>query len=340
MIDSRRYPEAIQALDQYLGQHPKDPEVLHLYGIALSRSGDNTRAETIFRRMIEVAPGDDRGNYNLALTLIRLGRTEEARKWLKAALDANPSLDRARRRLEDLNVTASKVGQPSGITSQPMEAEFEERLGPGDLLRSGTRRLSSFAGHFVFAALLIVLGLALFLTEQPGRLDWLAGSLTFPSPQFFERQINVVQGQGLPVGVLREELENAQKQQALTSAKFDQLLIFLAFFAPIAGVLLIIYAILAASRTRYDVYERRINLVKGVLSRSRQSAWLFEIKGIELRQPIFLNLTRNAMLRIRLEDSSVMNIIGFGTVGEQERLWEELRNAALVERRVMKRWFV
>jgi hypothetical protein len=47
-------------------------------------------------------------------------------------------------------------------------------------------------------------------------------------------------------------------------------------------------------------------------------------------------LTGNAEVRLILEDTSKVKITGFGSTKEQLSLWEEIRDAALIERRELK----
>ena len=78
----------------------------------------------------------------------------------------------------------------------------------------------------------------------------------------------------------------------------------------------------------------------GVMNRRRDSAWLFEIQDVRLRQPPWLTLTRNAEIRIRLQDKTKVRIIGLGTLAQQIELREDLRDAGLRERRALKQIWV
>lgn len=147
--------------------------------------------------------------------------------------------------------------------------------------------------------------------------------------------------QGMPgAELLQRQLDSALQRQAAISGQLDQLIIVLAYAVPLVGLAIGIHAVLAANNTSYSIYERRIDLSSGVLNRRRQSVWLYEIKDVELRQPLFMNMTGNAMIRISLDDDSHVNIIGFGPLRDQVRLYEELRDSALKERRAMKNWWV
>jgi hypothetical protein len=64
-----------------------------------------------------------------------------------------------------------------------------------------------------------------------------------------------------------------------------------------------------------------------------------------------LTLTDNAEVRIhlpqtgytkpsRFNDRTKLRIIGFGSASDQERLYREIRDVALRERRIMRRWYL
>lgn len=334
MIKARSYGPAMQVLRQHLSSTPNDGQAHYLLGLAAYREGDNATAERAFRTVLSASPDNVSGLYNLGITVARAGRPDEARALFARALELDPTYEPARQRLVQL---ASMTGtRPSpGPPKQP----DEERLRPGDLLRSGTRRVSSFAGRLLLGALLLVSGLALFLTASPGRFDWLAGRLTFPSPDHFRQLLERVRGTPLEQ-ITQQDLDNAIRSMARTSDVLDAIGIGLAVALAALGALLFLHALLAGSRTRYDIYERRIDIASGVLNRRRTSVWLYEITDIQLRQPAWLTLTGNASVRLRLEDASKASITGFGTQDQQLSLWEELRDAALVERRALKNVWV
>jgi membrane protein YdbS with pleckstrin-like domain len=209
------------------------------------------------------------------------------------------------------------------------------RLSPGELLHSGTRRISSFLGTFVLAALLVVLGVGVVITDRPGRLGWLGDALTFPPPSFLADVLARSRGGALETQA-QADYDRAVRQSAALADHLDTALVFLAGLLAVVGVLLALRAVLASSMTRYDVYQRRIDVASGVLNRHRTSAWLFEMQDVQLRQPPWLTLSRNAEIRIRLQDKSKVRIVGLGALHQQIALREELRDAALRERRALK----
>jgi tetratricopeptide (TPR) repeat protein len=103
MIDAGDYPGALTALRKHLVIHPNDHEANYWVATTLFKANRGSEAEAVFRRLTTNRPDDDRCAYGLALSLLQLGRTEEARIWLETALAKNPRLERARKKLDELN---------------------------------------------------------------------------------------------------------------------------------------------------------------------------------------------------------------------------------------------
>jgi hypothetical protein len=70
--------------------------------------------------MLGQAPHDFRAMYGLGITLQRLGRLDEAEKWLTATLAANPGFDRATKRLSELR--AARTQRPSPASQGQRQA--------------------------------------------------------------------------------------------------------------------------------------------------------------------------------------------------------------------------
>jgi tetratricopeptide (TPR) repeat protein len=90
---------------------------LYAKGEALYKAREFGAAEEAFRRLLEVVPqsqGAARGRaaYSLALCLRKQGQAAEARQALEVALEADPTLDRARRRLEELSEEQPQAPEP------------------------------------------------------------------------------------------------------------------------------------------------------------------------------------------------------------------------------------
>jgi tetratricopeptide (TPR) repeat protein len=342
---------ATTVLAQYLRSRPNDTEALYLFGTALYKVNKDKAAEGAFRRLLSITPRDTRAIYGLAVTLDRMGRPDEARPLLELALQIDPAFERARNKLTALSsspTAAQKSAEPTPPSAPSTPIENEEHLTAGNLLGSGHRRLSSFAGRFLQALAVISVGILVIITYEPGRLMFLARNppFQFPSLDFLLERYETT---GQPEH--KQALDEAIAAIAGRSEVFDRIFLGVGYALVAIGLVLILHSFLAARLTTYEVYERRIEVTKGVLNRRRLSAWLYEIADVELRQSPMLTLTRNAEVRIylpqtgygkpsRFNDRSVLRIIGFGRLRDQEHLWEEIRDAALRERRIMRRWYL
>lgn len=91
--------------------------------------------------------------------------------------------------------------------------------------------------------------------------------------------------------------------------------------------------------TTYSIYERRIDIAAGYFSRKTQSIWSFEMEKVELERNLWLILTRTSRIVIHAKEEK-HNITGIRNHKFMTKLWHEMRDAALVERRNMKKWWI
>ena len=333
MIASRSYGPALEVLRQHLKGNPGDVRARSLVGLAEYQLGHHSEAEDAFRAVLRERPDDVPTLYNLGVTLERLGNVDEARVLIGRAAGLDPNYRPAQERLK------SMISRPAAPTTMGRPGEDPARLTPGDLLHSGTRRLSSFMGTFILAAGLALVGAVVVSTDRPGRLSWLGDALTFPSPTFLAEVLEKSKGGPFEASA-QADYDRAVQQSAALADVLDRILVVLGFALGALGLLLVIRSIIASRVTRYDIFERRIDVARGVMNRHRDSAWLFEIQDVRLRQPPWLTLTRNAEIRIRLQDKTKVRIIGLGTLAQQIELREDLRDAGLRERRALKQIWV
>ncbi|MGH2368255.1 MAG: tetratricopeptide repeat protein [Chloroflexota bacterium] len=90
-------------------------------GGRLYRARDFAAAEQAFRRLLQIVPQSDgkaygRAAYSLALCLLEQARTDEGREALQVALRADPTLDRARNRLKQLEQQPAPRLRPAPTT--------------------------------------------------------------------------------------------------------------------------------------------------------------------------------------------------------------------------------
>jgi membrane protein YdbS with pleckstrin-like domain len=117
------------------------------------------------------------------------------------------------------------------------------------------------------------------------------------------------------------------------------------------AVCCILGAFLSQALTHYEVYERRVDISRGVLFRKRQMVWLYDVLDIELFQTPILMLSGTGTLIFQLDHqapspllprrkSSLPQLRAFGSLSQLRDLQKELLAAAEVERRSMKKGWI
>ncbi len=114
LVSAKDYIGAIRVLEPHVQRHPDDVEAWNLLGLASFESALYPAAESVYRRMLDQAPNDFRAMYGLGTTLQRLGRLDEAERWLRATLAANPGFARATQRLGELQTARAQGPGPAG----------------------------------------------------------------------------------------------------------------------------------------------------------------------------------------------------------------------------------
>jgi hypothetical protein len=97
---------------------------------------------------------------------------------------------------------------------------------------------------------------------------------------------------------------------------------------------------------RYQIYQYRVDFEVGLLSKRKHSVWLWQILDAEYNRSQMGWLTNTASVQILADkrqanqgaESVYFEIVGLGSAGFMEQLWEELVDAALVQRRAIKWW--
>ena len=113
-----RYEEAIGVLERGLSADPTETGILNLLGYCYYKAARPADAVRCFRRVIELNPRSAIDYANLATNLRELGKTEEAMAMYRKALSLDPSIDFARRNLEQLLVQPGGPGAPRRARSR------------------------------------------------------------------------------------------------------------------------------------------------------------------------------------------------------------------------------
>jgi len=109
--DPARREEALSHLDRALVLAGRHPELLDSKGWLLLQSHEAAIAEPLFREAAELAPGDPRPSFHLALSCWLQGKTDEARQ----------ALQRARRR----KLSVNQLNPPERRRLAELEREFD-----------------------------------------------------------------------------------------------------------------------------------------------------------------------------------------------------------------------
>ncbi len=116
----RNWDQAVEALQRANQLSRSNPTYSSHLGWALARSGQYDAALAHFRRTVGLA----KANYNLALMMDHLGYSDVCRRYLIAALNADPNLEEARSLLESLQPVSTPRPANAHLNRSP-EAEGE-----------------------------------------------------------------------------------------------------------------------------------------------------------------------------------------------------------------------
>ncbi|MBX3610603.1 MAG: tetratricopeptide repeat protein [Hydrogenophaga sp.] len=121
-----QFDDAIRQAQQYVDQHPRDPQMRFLLGVAQNEKGDVAAARDTFTRLTQEFPELPEPHNNLAVLHAAAGRYDEARVALEAAIRANPSYAVA---LENLGDVYARLAQRSWLRAQQID-NGNPRLAP------------------------------------------------------------------------------------------------------------------------------------------------------------------------------------------------------------------
>ena len=87
LVEQERYPEASEILEPMLRQEPDSPDVRLIHGVLQARQGNLAEAVAIFEGLRDDHPAMFEAHNNLAVLYARVGRLDDAREALVAALE-------------------------------------------------------------------------------------------------------------------------------------------------------------------------------------------------------------------------------------------------------------
>ncbi|MFQ5785305.1 MAG: XrtA/PEP-CTERM system TPR-repeat protein PrsT, partial [Alphaproteobacteria bacterium] len=121
-----KYDKAIEAAKKLQERLPETAWTYTLAGIAYLGKRDTAQAQSSFSRALEIKPGDPDASNNLAAIALRSGRDDEARGYLEAVLEHDPSHLRTLLRLAALEAKAGRSRRTLDLLEQAVKAH------PGD----------------------------------------------------------------------------------------------------------------------------------------------------------------------------------------------------------------
>jgi hypothetical protein len=97
---------------------------------------------------------------------------------------------------------------------------------------------------------------------------------------------------------------------------------------------------------RYQIYQNRIDFVRGLLRKRKYSVWIWQIVDVAYERSCIGWLTNTATVRVLADRRACgqgiepvpFDVIGLRNARFAEGLWEELQDAALLGRRTIKPW--
>jgi tetratricopeptide (TPR) repeat protein len=102
LMTNRHNAQAAVVLERAARTEPGKGSILEALGRAYFNSGQHARAVETFEALLEIDPSAHYGHFALGLSLVRLGRTQEARTHLRLAAALDPGSDTYRKALEKM----------------------------------------------------------------------------------------------------------------------------------------------------------------------------------------------------------------------------------------------
>lgn len=277
-------------------------EALYKLGVCDFRLKKFKEAGASFSALIEVEPKNSLAWYYLGLTKERQGDKDKAIEKYHMALLIDPDLDVAQKKLAELGIEPTIVGEPKRTVF-----ETQDEDGPGMLLYSSKyRRPTSFSTHIAI----------------------LVFSSIFFTLLYLDAYLNII-------SIYSRDIFGS------IADSFGLMLYMIIIFLPT-----FVDLILRSVTTKYDIYERRIDIRKGILFHTHISIWLFEIVNIKLsKNPVDL-LTRNSRIALQTQDGSysLLGLVKPKNEGESNNftlaLFNELRSAVREQRGAVKKVWI
>lgn len=350
LYDAGRYEEAASAYQQALTAGAD--EAAARYGLAISAAAQGLMAEAAaqYRAVLQLQPGHANAAYQLGLLAERGGDVAQALRWYRQCLVWQPEHYQAQRGITRLSDNAQPAvaatsthapGQPApahtAAPPAPPAAPPPQHTNPDP---SPRRTLAEELASNGFNVDTIHHGD--LLSARHGRLlrsylGWfIAPALVFA------------------VAYLPQPLVNQAGSSAVASAALAQLQLVARSLSWPLLTCVVGLALLSWLTTIHWVYERRIDVLTGILRRRQQSLWLYEIsRAPRYQQSLLQQLTGTGTIII--DSEALPTRLGLSTgqakmgslrlhslapINEVKQLTEILKTRQLFERRAMLDRFI
>lgn len=111
LLEVQRVEEAAAVYRSVLARDPANRDALYSLGMVHLMQARNAEAAASFAELVRVAPGQPLGYYGLGILAMQEGRVDDARQFLRRALELKPDMKNARDALNDLSGSGSPPRQ-------------------------------------------------------------------------------------------------------------------------------------------------------------------------------------------------------------------------------------
>ncbi|WP_422343180.1 tetratricopeptide repeat protein [Parasphingorhabdus sp.] len=294
--------KASAQLETMVEQGITNEEIIYLLGVCRFRQRKFEDARGLFISLLATNNSHINAHYYLGLSHERLGDEKSARTEYRFTLALKPDHKLAQKKLGQ-NVIQQEATSPQREASQASNRAQEN----GEQVSTDPGDLI-YSGHrkpwtmLHIPALIIVLAAIklLFIVEN---------------------------GPGLVEGFLFA-------LQSIRGLSLEP--VIPVYLVP---TLIFIDLIFRSIATKYKIYQKRIDVRYGYLMRKEYSIWTFEIESVEFRRNLWLILSNSGQILMKAKGIET-TIDGIGRAKFMRQLWSEMRDAALVDRRSMKKWWI
>jgi tetratricopeptide (TPR) repeat protein len=308
LMKQQAYLDARDVLERLLKTNPNNPEAIYYLATCEYELKHFDLAKMGFTKFIADHPDNPRGYYAPGQVQERLGNREAAIKTFKTALTVDRRFELASRKLAVLGALPTRDLKKEGAMTISGAGSPQTRVAPSSPASIDKKypgqlllRCRRKTRSFSFLWLLFVICGSTLPLATVGALVAGRGKNNDPFLYAFFMSLYI----GIPVGII---------------------------------------LLWKSVSTMYEIYEKRIDIAHGVLHRTRRYMWLFEIEDLIYSQNPANLLTSDAKITIRVQTPDgpprIVSITGLGSAHFMRDMFQELKTAALVERRLMKQWWV